>query len=96
MRTLFFTLLVSLVFSSCTSELWVPTEADATPKVSFEELQKGRRKYVEKCSSCHSLYLPEKYSPAQWRIIVDDMEDEAKMNPGEKDLIVKYLTKGIN
>jgi hypothetical protein len=87
-------ILLASGLSSCTSELYVPTATDATPTVTFEELQKGRRKYVEKCSSCHALYLPEKYSSAQWRSILDDMEDEAKMNPDEKDLIVKYLTKG--
>ena len=87
-------ILLALALVSCSSELYVPKPEDATPEVTFTELQQGRKLYVNKCSSCHALYLPEKYPSDEWRRYVEDMGSEAGATTEEKELMVKYLTKG--
>lgn len=85
-------LLVLLI--ACTSALYIPTKENVSPKADLEQLKEGRALYVNKCSSCHSLYLPEKYKKTQWRKWVDKMAPKAQISNAEKEKIYQYLTKG--
>lgn len=79
---------------ACSSALYMPDPDNTPPGANISDLQAGRKLYVSKCGSCHTLVLPEKYSADQWQSLVDKMETKAKITPDEKRLIVRYLTKG--
>jgi hypothetical protein len=79
---------------SCTSALYIPTATYETPNASLSELQVGRKSYIQKCGSCHTLYLPEKYTKQEWQLWVDKMTLKVSMDSLEKEQILKYLTKG--
>ncbi|HLP04320.1 MAG TPA: hypothetical protein VK152_02720 [Paludibacter sp.] len=79
---------------ACSSALYIPSKENVASNANMEELQKGRALYVSKCSSCHTLYLPEKYNKAGWAKWMDSMAPKAKITDREKELIQAYLTKG--
>ena len=77
---------------ACGTLLYIPTENQVTLGVSLKELQDGRAAYINNCGGCHTLVVPEKYSPKEWGKWVDKMEPKVKIKPLEKELILKYLT----
>lgn len=87
-------LFAAIVLFACKSALYVPSKETIKADVNIETLKKGRALYVNNCSSCHALYLPEKYSKKEWIKSVDDMAPKAKITNEEKELILAYLTKG--
>ncbi|MCK9411682.1 MAG: hypothetical protein M0Q53_05220 [Prolixibacteraceae bacterium] len=86
-------ILLSGSILSCSSSLYVPHESALIPKETLSALQKGRAIYITKCGSCHTLYLPEKYSTSEWRIQTGKMAVKAKLTDHEEELIIRYLTK---
>ena len=87
-------LLVSalLLINSCQATLRIPTEDDAIRnETTLGLLIEGRKLYLNKCSSCHYLYLPKNYNEGEWRIIMDKMEKPAKITSEEKEMIYQYL-----
>jgi cytochrome c5 len=78
-----------IVLASCASKLYIPTAKTAT--VSLENLNKGRDLYSNSCSSCHELFLPNKYTAAEWHKNLDWMQERAKITDAEKQLIYDYL-----
>lgn len=87
-------MVVIIILIACKSALYIPTTENVAKNVNMEELQKGRAMYIEKCSSCHALYLPEKYSKKVWEKNVNEMAPKAKITDEEKQLILSYVTKG--
>jgi predicted small lipoprotein YifL len=81
--------------AECTSALYFPDQNNVTPGSNLDDLKAGRQLYVNKCGSCHSLFLPEKYSTEQWPALVDKMEIKSNICSEEKSLILNYLTKGM-
>lgn len=79
---------------ACSSALYMPSKENVAGNANIEKLGKGRALYVSKCSSCHTLYLPEKYTKAEWTKWVDRMAPKAKITDQEKELIQAYVTKG--
>jgi mono/diheme cytochrome c family protein len=88
-------LFVFAVVLSCSTALYVPTAGDETVSASLVEMQAGRKLYVQKCGSCHSLFLPEKYNKQQWEHFLNEMQQKASINNDEKEQILKYLSKGL-
>jgi len=84
-----------IVSVSCSSALYVPSESQQTTSASLLQLQEGRKLYVRKCGSCHTLYLPEKYTKLQWQQFLDEMQLKASIDNLEKEQILKYLSKGL-
>ena len=85
----------SLLLVQCSSALKTPTVADSqTSGESMEVLKEGRKLYIKNCSSCHYLYLPEKYTKADWAYNLDFMQERAKINDEQKEIILKYLFTG--
>jgi hypothetical protein len=86
--------IVSLV-GACTSA--VPVIDRDTPgfsSLSEEELSglaEGRSLYVSKCSGCHPLYPPSEGDAEFWEEHVEDMAGRARIDPGQSDLILRYL-----
>jgi hypothetical protein len=79
---------------SCTSALYIPSENHVTYTADLAGLQAGRKLYISKCSSCHTLYLPEKYSNQDWHRWVDKMAPRAKIDTLERRQILNYVLKG--
>jgi len=86
--------ILAVVAISCKSALYVPSEADASASVSLKQLQAGRLIYVNRCGSCHSLYLPEQFTPAKWRTNLNEMKPKAKLTDQEYTLVYRYLCRG--
>ena len=95
-RFKFIYLLFSGIFIvlSCKSALYLPTEAHTSAGISLKELQIGRELYVNRCGSCHTLYLPEQFTPTHWKSTLEVMKPKAKLTSAECNLITKYLNKG--
>jgi hypothetical protein len=93
-----FTIISSIIITisiSCSSALYIPTESHETASASLSQLHSGRILYVQKCGSCHTLFLPEKYSKQEWQHFLDEMQQKASINNTEKEQILKYLSKGL-
>jgi len=86
-------ILLSGLVLACSTSLYIPGESPLISKETLSALQKGRAIYINKCSSCHTLYLPEKYSTSEWRFQTAKMAVKAKLTDHEEELILRYLTK---
>lgn len=87
-------LLVIVTLVACKSALYIPDTQNVAKNANIDELVKGRALYVANCSSCHALYLPEKFTKAEWIKSIDQMAPKAKITDQEKQLILAYVTKG--
>lgn len=87
-------LFAGVFLSQCSTTSYLPTEADAQRAgTSLDALLASRVLYTEKCSKCHSLPQPEKYtSKAQWEKAINKMQSRAKINDEQKQTIMVYLT----
>ena len=100
MRKLILLLLLAgtaLSFPSCSGSLPVPdaSHADWASRrwnwVTMEDLVSGRRLYVDKCSGCHGLRQPAKYSETEWLKIMGEMKSRAGVKEAETSQILVYL-----
>lgn len=81
-----------LLFVGCSSALKIPSGEDAVKSgTSLDTLLEGRKLYISSCSSCHNLFLPEKFTHREWEKNVEEMQEKAKINDIQKELILKYL-----
>lgn len=87
----------ALVVSGCAAPLAHATAADAAraeeqwPGTTVESLEAGRRLMTFRCTGCHGMKLPEKFSAAKWPKLLVDMQKEAKLKPEEKELIERFI-----
>ena len=85
------------VTGACAAALRQPSPRDVAllapkwPQTTIKDLERGRSLYVRRCSGCHTLVLPKAYSPAEWPSFVDAMADKARLRPGEREDIVRFL-----
>ena len=85
------------VTAACAASLRHPLPQDVDvlagqwPGTTTEDLERGRRLYVRRCSGCHNLILPRAHPPEEWPRLVDDMADKARLRPGERDDVVRFL-----
>jgi hypothetical protein len=85
-----FTLLILLF--KCAPALYLPSISDEyKSNISLDSLIKGRKLYINNCGACHNLYLPEKFTSREWSYNVERMQDRAKIDSVQKELIVSYL-----
>ena len=54
-------------------------------------LENGRRLYMGRCATCHTIDPVGKYSATRWREIIPEMADKAKLTPAERDALLAYL-----
>ncbi len=57
----------------------------------MEDLFSGRRLYVDRCSGCHGLRQPAKYSETEWLKIMGEMKSRAGVKEAEASQILVYL-----
>jgi len=86
---IFFVALVGGITVGCRPQLYMPSSTDPAMQ---NDLLRGRKLYVNHCSSCHNLHLPTDYGVQQWKKNVDEMQERSKINNNEKQLILQYLT----
>lgn len=55
----------------------------------------ARKLYLNKCSKCHKLYDPARYSQQQWDGWMDKMSRKAKLNGEQKQVIEDYVTSNL-
>jgi cytochrome c5 len=83
--------------AACAAALRQATPEDAVrlaprwPGTTIADLQRGRSLYVRRCSGCHSLVLPRAFPAEKWPGLVDDMAEKARLDPGERDDVVRFL-----
>ena len=80
-----------LILTGCATSLYIPDQSVVTADASLEELNEGRKLYIENCSSCHILYAPGKYKREEWQVQADEMQERSHINLQQKNLILKYL-----
>lgn len=80
---------------ACAPALYLPTEEVArTRSKNLADLQRGRQLYIDRCGSCHNLYLPSQYSAADWKKNVHEMHTRAKTDTLQERLILDYILAG--
>ncbi|MDD2799551.1 MAG: cytochrome c [Bacteroidales bacterium] len=93
------TFCTTLLLSSCSQSkssgnLYTPSASDVTATATLSELQQGRSLYINNCGSCHSLYSPDDYAAANWRVIVTNMKANTTLTQPQADLVTKYVSRG--
>jgi hypothetical protein len=74
--------------------VYTPTIANVTANATLQELQEGRALYINDCSRCHGLYMPESYTPVQWKNILSSMAPKTGMSASYLILVTKYVCMG--
>lgn len=78
-------------------QLYKPTAADAQRTgIPVDTLVMGRKLYVNNCGSCHSLYMPRRYTEKEWTKNVSEMQKRTKLSQEQALMILKYLKSGTN
>jgi hypothetical protein len=78
--------------TGCKQALYFPGREDSVKTgISADSLVLGRNLYVNNCGSCHSLFLPERFTAGEWTKILSEMQKKAKCSNQETDLINNYL-----
>lgn len=91
-------LLLGLFIMSCASSVPEPTQqqvqwaSDRWPGTAQKELSDGREMYIEKCSGCHSLKVPSKYTEEEWTPVFKKMSRKAKLTDAEYEKIWRYIS----
>ena len=80
--------LYCILIFACSETLYVPASPNSDEQA---KLISGRNLYIDKCSNCHNLYLPERLSDENWNKKMDTMQVRAKINNAERDLIYHYI-----
>jgi len=87
----------TLTAGGCAAALRQATPEDALrlasrwPGTTLGDLQRGRTLYVRRCSGCHNVVLPRAFPPGRWPALVDDMAQKARLGPGEREDVVRFL-----
>lgn len=82
---------------ACASRLPVPGPNDAQrashlwPGTSQQDLADGRELFVNRCSSCHTLPMPQQFRQAEWPRFVDEMAQVANLDRPQRDKVTRYL-----
>lgn len=66
---------------SCSQQLYKPVSSDEKEQ---HELLMGRQLYIDRCSNCHNLHLPNEFSGEVWAMKIDKMQQRAKITDEEK------------
>lgn len=62
-------------------------------QVAGVPLSEGQILYESKCGNCHELHSPSKFKAEQWKPILMDMQNKAKITDAQREQIFEYLIK---
>jgi mono/diheme cytochrome c family protein len=72
-----------------------PQQAQAAqahwPGMTVAELDRGRSLYLGRCSSCHDLVPPERYSAVEWPGYVAKMKERAHLSDADARAVEAFL-----
>lgn len=68
----------------------VPVTSSSSPDFS-----NSKKIYAQKCSGCHSLYLPAEYTVDEWEDVLPVMFVKAKADTTEQRIINDYIMNSI-
>jgi len=83
--------------AGCAASLPCPSAATATraqgrwPDATLDQLEEGRAVFVQRCSGCHALPLPDSRTEAQWKKVLDEMAAEAKLTADQRVLVERFV-----
>ena len=86
--------MVALAVTSCVSLEQAAPSPNKLPLSSgarLGQLERGRELYVTKCARCHSAEPVTRYSAQEWREIVPDMAQKAKLNSADEAAVDAYV-----
>ena len=87
----------AMLLAYCSSRIYIPSAQQITtsqkyfPEADSTFLSQGHSMYENKCSSCHFLYRPGKYTAKEWEHILPEMKEKAKLTDEEFRQIKIYL-----
>ena len=67
-----------------------PVDAERV-NIPIDLLRDGRELYIAKCSGCHALYAPSKYTTAEWSREIDEMSQRSRLTDEDEARIAAYL-----
>jgi len=82
------------LFDSTTTNPYIPSLADTTSIANLRDLDSGRVIFMNKCTTCHSLYKTELFTPKQWEGYVKSMGAKSSLSYTQDSLLLKYVTRG--
>ena len=95
MKKTFVVIFISFVIAACSAKAFAPSEnsmvtmQQKVPGITLEMAKEGYQLYSQKCSSCHRLYEPDKYSIAQWNEILSKMFSKAKITDSKRQSLIR-------
>lgn len=92
-------LIISLFFVlyACTTKQNIPLENRVTViELQESKLKEGKNIYESKCSCCHRLYPPNKFTHLEWNYNLNKMQIEAEITDEERALVYQYLRSESN
>ena len=92
-----FLICATAAFATCAGSIPTPNISHAERAsqkwngTTLNDLNAGREYYIQRCSGCHSLKAPARYSPQQWEKFLAEMKTKAGVKDDEEKMILKYL-----
>ena len=97
-RIFFFIFLLFIVIICCKStQTLIPTQKDVTVAqahwqgITMDQLSQGYNIFMDKCTDCHGVKKPEKYSNDDWYKIMKTMGRKAKLDSTKYYLVLHYI-----
>ena len=91
-KKIFLIILTEITIFSCSPALYLPSINDSEQSgISQNSLKIGRTLYINNCSSCHNLHLPQQYTKQNWDTILIKMKLKANIDERKLNLIKNYL-----
>ncbi|HET7732883.1 MAG TPA: hypothetical protein VFK73_03515 [Paludibacter sp.] len=85
---------ISLVFvMGCTTVKQTTTTVTPQKVLSVEQTH-GKELYENRCGKCHKLFASSAYTAKQWPVILNRMQNKAKITDDQKAQVFAYLSAG--
>jgi len=89
---------MSFVLICCKgTQYLIPTDTDVAiaqthyPGTTIVQLNRGYDVFSDKCTDCHGLKKPQKYTEDEWMTIMHKMGRKAKLDSNEYNLVLNYI-----
>ena len=90
--------LMSVLLICCKgTQYLVPTDNDFAiaknhwPSATLSQLKEGYEIFSDKCTDCHGIKKPQKWSEADWIKTMQTMGRKAKLDSNEYNLVLRYI-----
>jgi len=86
-------LVVMVACSPKTTEAIEVVEVEETVPDAFPsaEVAEGSQLYTDNCGKCHKFKVMSDYTQEQWKVIVPDMAEKAKLDETQENKILQYV-----